>query len=1002
MAFIEKLIRSVGVNLLTKIPVVGGILSQFAGWGDTATQDQIADIVCVQNLLKIKLQTQQKTADALLAILSGPDAVTGPLREPIEELAAALADPKALAPHTAEKLDAIEARFDGDFDAFEKDCIRIFAPQNAENIAAGAVVVQIQGDGNSITINDEPFVAIDTLDVRIRRITQSTPGNDLLLLRPDSRTTELIGRDRDIEDFMAWLNSDAPISVRVVVGGAGAGKTRLAIELMLKLAENDAPEPWCTGFVNFQHLRTFDLKPSLTQADWPQPTLLVVDYAAIETSLLKPWITYLAQLVSEDSHVRILLIERNADAQRGWLNELLAWGGDTSPGLSGVFDPPVPIALTPLTLDDDCADRRQILQTMLTRIGDDTGKPLPDLPAPGEDKRFDIAIQATQWADPLYLMMAALVASESKVVTALSMSRTDLGQALAQREIKRITSGVADDAKCLRIYLAACATLARGLDSNNARAVAAILGEQTQREYPGGLGALVDDLAELLPGAPTTLDPIQPDIIAEAFVYLGISAGRRPLDDAQRDAIILKLIELTNEGPLKTLMLLIQDYAKTWPDTLDWLEYLAQHAHAENFNLFVRIANKLPTYTLALREKAVDIQTVVTRRLKAMPIPEDIDASIRQRNRIAQSLNNLAIRLSDAGKRDEALKAAREATDIRRKLATERPAAFESDLANSMNNLANRLSDAGLRNEALETARKSIDITRKLAAERPGAFELDLAHAINNLATILRDVGLHDEALKAAIEAVDIFRKLAATRPDAFEPDLAMSLTNLATMLRDVSLHNEALETAREAVDICRKLANEHPDAFEPDLAMALSNLANSLSDVGLRDEGLEMTKEATDIYRKLATANPDVFEPYLAISLSNLATRFRHFKLHDEALDIAGEAIDIRRKLAAVDPDAFEPDLANSLTILHLCHKIKGQLGEALEAITEALCILKPFFLKLPQAFADLMDLIVREYQDCIEKLEKEPDMELLGPMVAVLQQLNQSDCETDEQGDG
>ena len=47
-------------------------------------------------------------------------------------------------------------------------------------------------------------------------------------------------------------------------------------------------------------------------------------------------------------------------------------------------------------------------------------------------------------------------------------------------------------------------------------------------------------------------------------------------------------------------------------------------------------------------------------------------------------------------------------------------------------------------------------------------------------------------------------------------------------------------------------------------------------------------------------------------------------------------------------------------------------------------------------------MDLIVREYQDCIEKLEKEPDMELLGPMVAVLQQLNQSDCETDEQGDG
>ena len=44
-------------------------------------------------------------------------------------------------------------------------------------------------------------------------------------------------------------------------------------------------------------------------------------------------------------------------------------------------------------------------------------------------------------------------------------------------------------------------------------------------------------------------------------------------------------------------------------------------------------------------------------------------------------LNNLGNRLSDLGRREDALAAAQEATDLYRRLAAERPDAFRPDLA---------------------------------------------------------------------------------------------------------------------------------------------------------------------------------------------------------------------------------------------------------------------------------------------------------------------------------
>ena len=818
----------------------------------------------------------------------------------------------------------------------------------AEVTGDQATLIQIVGDGNRVTIDGKPFLLLDTVQRRARRAQRRPTGDDLHLLRPDTRTTTVLGRDDDIDNFMAWLKSDHKLSVRVIVGRAGAGKTRFALELMDRLAADGEPQPWCTGFVDFKHLRTFDLTSSLTNERWPRPTLLVVDYAAIEASLLKPWIVYLSDLISDDSRLRIILIERTADTQRGWLSEMLTWGGDTTPGLADLFHPPEPITLSPLGVDRHCADRRELLQTMLTSINTERQASLPDLPEIGDDPDFDRAIAGPQWADPLYLMMAAMVAAESNVVAGLSLTRTDLGQKLANREIGRITRGAGSEAdKSLRAYLAACATFARGLDARRARTVARLLQKQTGMEYTGGPEQLVRDVARLQPGTSAAIGAVAPDIIAEAFVYLGLTHGEVPFDDTQRDAILLKLVTLADKGPLKTLMLLIQDYATVWRNVLDWIEHLVRHARTEDFRLLVRIADELPHHTLILREKAADIQSAVTDRLKATPPPSDPDVRIAYESMLGGSLKHLAIRLSDVGRRNDALDAGQEAVELYGKLAAEHPDAFMPSRAMALGNLAGMLRDVGRRYKALDAAQQAVEIHRKLPDQRADASMHNLAMALTVLAATFHEVGRDDDALDAAQEAVEIRRKLADQRPDAFMFERAIALTALAASLGDAGRQADAPDPAKQAVEICRKLTDQRPDAFMPELAMTLINLGVSLSNVG-RD---------------------------------------------DEALDAAQEAVKLCRKLVAERPDPFMHYLVRSLASLHLCHKAMEQMSHARAPIVEALERLTPYFVKLPRAFAGLMGTIVEHYLDCVTALGEDPDAELFPPLAAGLEQLRKAD---------
>ena len=319
-----------------------------------------------------------------------------------------------------------------------------------------------------------------------------------------------------------------------------------------------------------------------------------------------------------------------------------------------------------------------------------------------------------------------------------------------------------------------------------------------------------------------------------------------------------------------------------------------------------------------------------TRRLAA--------SAERSSEQQAHWANNMAIRLSEVGQRNEALEAAREAVELYRGLAEDSPQAYTPDLAASLNNLANYLSEVGERNEALEAAREAVELYRGLAEVSPAAYTPRLAGSLSNLANCLSGVGDRDGALGAAREAVELYRGLAKDSPAAYTPDLAMSLNNLANCLSGVGERNEALEATREAVELYRALAEDSPQAYTPDLAASLNNLANRLSEVGDRNEALEAAREAVRLHRALAEDSPQVYTPDLAASLNNLANYLYEVGERNEALVAAREAVELYRGLAKDSPAAYTPRLAGSLNNLAGILAADGRSEEAQAVFVEGI----------------------------------------------------------------
>jgi tetratricopeptide (TPR) repeat protein len=708
---------------------------------------------------------------------------------------------------------------------------------------------------------------------------------------------------------------------------------------LIEWLEEAEPRQWNCGFLTQAEIERFSGLQNLSQWRRREPVLAVVDYAAGSAQRLRDWLEQLAAATHGGEKLRLLLLEREASREEGWLASVISHGYSAA-AVGALFDPPEPVRLEAIA---DAADRRALLRATVDSGAAWRGVKAPVVPAAGADEWFDRRIDEARWGDPLTLMMAGVTALDTGLPAAMALGRADLAFRLAERERERVERFGGGAPRRLMEHMAAYVTVSGGLSREELRRAAKAESEATGREHPGGWGVLADSVGEAMRGGDGAR-PTEPDVVGEALL-LGVWGGA---EVGEGSGAVVRAAKVRRAQVAASVVRSAQDFCvgeEARPEPLEWLDALIA-AGKSDWTWLLEIEAALPEATLALRERAVEVDALL-----AAALGERADGTVALPER-AGVLNNLGNRLSDLGRREEALRATGEAVGIYRQLARQRPDAFLPDLAGSLNNLGNMLSELGRREEALRAAEEAVGIYRQLARQRPDAFLPDLARSVNNLGNRLSDLGRREEALQATDEAVGIYRQLARQRPDAFLPDLAVSLNNLGAMLSELGRREEALQATDEAVRIRRQLAAAHPDAFPPDLAVSLNNLGAMLRELGRREEALQAADEAVGIYRQLAAARPDAFLPYLAMSLNNLGNGLSGLGRREESLQATDEAVGIYRQLAAQHPDAFLPYLAGSLNNLGIWLSDLGRREEALQVTNEAAGIYRQLATQHPDAF--------------------------------------------------
>ncbi|MEN6536591.1 MAG: tetratricopeptide repeat protein [Bryobacteraceae bacterium] len=765
--------------------------------------------------------------------------------------------------------------------------------------------------------------------------------SELDLLIPYQRITEHAGRSHELDSLRDWLASEQTVSVRVITGAGGSGKTRLAIEL-IEWLESAEPDRWHQGFLTTSEMERFSRLRNLAEWKHRKPVLAVVDYAAGSSEILRVWLDQLASAAPDGEKLRLLLLEREASLEEGWLASALTQGHAASV-VRGWFDPPKPLKLDKLTTS---VDRRNVLKATLREATKLRDVHVSDLPAEGADPAFDQQLTDPQWGDPLTLMMAGLTALETGLPSALAMNRADLALHLATRECERVARFAPNAPRGLMEHMAAYVTLSGGLPRGLLRVAAKAESESIGLNHPEGWRSLSGCVEDALRGAEGTR-PIEPNVVGEA-VLLHVWGAEEVSEGC---SAVVRAAEFRPAQAVASVVRCAQDFCvgkSPREEPLRWLDSLIAEGK-RNLPLLWAIEATLPQKTLALRERAVEVEFALAKRLdEGTELAPPVTALATR----ARVLNSLGYRLSEVGRRGEALEASEESLRLRRQLAAQCPDAFLSDLAVSLNNLGAMLSEVGRREEALEAVAEAVQVYRQLVEQSPNAFLPTLAMSLSNLGAMRGMLGQQEEVLEVVAESVDIYRQLAAQRPDVFLSDLADTVHNLGNGLSRVGRREEALEASEEAVRLRRQLAAQRPDAFLPDLAMSLDSLGNRLSELDRQQEALVASQESVCVYRGLAEQLPNAFLPNLAHSLQNLGIRLSDVGRREEALDATREAVTLRKQLVEQSPDAFLPDLAISLRALAKGLDDMGRRQEAIEAGEQAVSIYRNLATQSPSAF--------------------------------------------------
>ena len=804
-----------------------------------------------------------------------------------------------------------------------------------------------------------------TISIRRPDVPRPPKENDLHLLHAKHRSIPLRGRDEDMHNLWRWLEGDDSVSARLLIGRAGAGKTRLAFELIWRTASTFGTD-WAAGVVHREDLVAYNENHAWGDLAWEKPTLLVIDNAqALQTQLGRLFVR-LAEVAEDGSDrpkLRVLLLDREADAQAGWFSELLNEYSSLAGGpVSGIFDPAIPVPVTRLSAPEL---RLQVFTDTLHAIGqylNRTPRPIDT----GTRDEFLAKLAEDRWGDPLYLMMAAFVGFHSETWSnLLHFGRTELAHAVATREARRLTAFVqaepGDADGKLLCHLAAIATFRGGLQPDEQLPMIKAELEALGLGWPRGPGALktafLSSMAATENGA---IAPIQPDIIAEAFILDHLGAGNA----AEGDAALLRAATLDAPNLCRRLCHAIQNF-DTPESTGDkktltrWLDLLVEAARNGRKEILNALDAAIPFQTLSLAAHAAELAEIRYAAAKDALSDEAVKPE-EELATLGRSAASLANRLSALARNKEALEVGDEAVGVFRDLVVRNSDVYLPDFGSSLDVIAPILHTVGRRDKAFNAVLQSLTIRRELVRRNRNAYLFDFAISLSNFGTMLAAVGRPKPALDAARDALETYRKLVERNRDAYLPYLGRSLSFFGVMLRENGRLDQALDAAHDALNISRDLVQRNSDAYLPDLGRSLRVFGAMLNAAGRRNEALDTAHEIVETYRKLVERNCDAYLPELAMSLNSLGIFLGAAERPDAALDTAREAVETYRKLVERNGDTHLAGLGMSLYNFGKLLSDAGRHEEAIDTAHQAL------------------DATREVVTTCRESVERDPDVYL------------------------
>ncbi|WP_369034101.1 tetratricopeptide repeat protein [Streptomyces adonidis] len=807
----------------------------------------------------------------------------------------------------------------------------------------------------------------------------SEPPARVLVARNQAVRFRGRGREALLDELLAWAHSDDSLSVSLVHGPAGQGKTRLAVELERRLNQG----PWLVNWPT-----TAATGDEVARLAAPaRPALVVFDYAETRAAQITAFLD--ARVKNQRAvPVRVLLLARTAGSWWTALRSASAAGEEPLAAARVTALPPV---------DDTPEGHREAYAQALTDLAaaldlrrpDGEGTDWAGLAARvAHERGLDRGARGT--GTPV-TGTAAPVTGTGAAAAGMGTPVTDTGAAISGTGTTAAgmgtpVAGTGAAAAGTAAPVTSAGTAAAGTGAPVAGTAAAISGTGTTAAGTGApvagtvltvqMTALADlyDAATSAGVADRSLDA-EDRLLGHERRYLHRSATARHLLPAfspealTRTLTAVFLVGARSADGADRVLLRLRGVRDRTEDERDRLRHWAAAVYppdepgqefgsllpdrlAERFvGECLREEPQLPHTLLdgIDAREAAQLLTVYARSAAHTAFAGELDGHLTEFVRegptaLWGTAADVATQVEEPAPLIAALRGIAAAPHT--------PVAALAMLADRVPRDSQALTSLGA-----ELMRALLDRDDPVFSRNTGIR----GSSLNTLAVRLDAAGRTEEAVAVAREAVDVCRSAMAERtPDqgdtAFLPydlhHLALALNTLSTAEGRLGDHDAALRASEEAARHCRLLAARGGAEYLPDLARALATLAVDLRAVGRSAEALEMTESAVDVYRQLPDDPDDPDRAHrsgLATALGNLAADLKDAGLPQAALEASGEALGHHRALAEGNPDSHARDLAGSLAnhSLLLAHAYRHE--EAAAPAVEAVALWRTLVTRHP-----------------------------------------------------